>query len=101
MAHLDTAFPIKSEEIEPFAAMFVGRLFARCEEAKATGDEDKYYFALNTLWYGLHGLEKIAIAAVTATHFSIAMNNHVCLIARYIKDEIGVDPMTAPGWKWK
>lgn len=97
---VDTAYPITSEEIEPFAALFIGRMFARCMEAKAKG-EAEFESSLNTLWYGLHGLEKIAIAASTATHFTVSMNNHIAMVARFIKAEIGVDPMTAPGWEWK
>lgn len=95
---MKTPFPIASEEIEPFAALLVGRLFARCEAAK--DDHAKFTGACADLWFGLHGLEKIAIAARTATHFSIAMNNHIQMVARYIKDELRLDPTTAPGWKW-
>lgn len=95
----DTPFPIKSEEVEPFAAMVVGRLFARCQAAKEKGPtyhED----ALMSLWYTLHGLEKIAVGVRTATHFSLAMNNHISMIARHIKSETGIDPDTHPDWKW-
>lgn len=97
---VETAYPIASEEIEPFAAMFIGRMFARCTEAKAIG-QCEYERALGSFWYGLYGLERIAVAARTATHFSIAMNNHIVQIARYIESEIGIDPMTADGWRWR
>jgi hypothetical protein len=92
-------FPIPSEAIEPFAAMLIGRMFARCEAAKE--DESAHYHALNCLWYALHGLEKISIAVETATHFSIAMNNHILMVSKYIQAEIGIDPMNHPEWKWK
>jgi hypothetical protein len=91
--------PITSEMVEPFAAMFVGRMWARAEAAKKIG-RTEHYDALNHLWFGLHGLERIAIAISTATHFSIAMNNHITGIARMIQAEIGIDPMKEPGWKW-
>lgn len=90
-------FPISSEQIEPFAAMLIGRLFARCEHAKAN-DPDRMHYHCENLWFGIHGLEKIAIAAQTATHFSIAMNNHINFIADYIEREIGIDPVKE--WKW-
>lgn len=96
-------YPIHSEEIEPFAAMWIGRMFARCEHVKENSsayDPYAYYDALHNLWYGLYGLERIAISSKTATHFSVAMNNHIVFISGYIKDELGLDPTTEPGWKW-
>lgn len=95
----DIPFPIASEEVEPFAAMIVGRMFARCEAAKAKG-ETYHEDAMRNFWYVLHGLEKIAVGIRTATHYSVAMNGHICAVARYIEEHAKVDPMTAPGWKW-
>jgi hypothetical protein len=95
----ETPHPIASEEIEPFAAMLVGRLFARCEYAKKS-DPDSFEYHCQNLWHGLGGLEKIAIAAHTATHFSIAMNSHIIFVANYIEEALGVDPMKNKGWEW-
>jgi hypothetical protein len=92
--------PIASEEIEPFAALIIGRMYARCEVEKSKG-ETYHEDALRNFWYTLHGLEKIAVGIRTATHFSIAMNNQIRMVAHYIKSSIGVDPMTAPGWAWR
>ena len=99
----EIVYPIHSEEIEPFAAMWIGRMFGRCQHAKENPVENNpwaYEDALRNLWYGLYGLERISIASQTATHFSVAMNSHIMFISRYIKDELGIDPTTEPGWKW-
>lgn len=92
--------PIHSEEIEPVAALLIGRLFVRCETAKTNNPND-HFSALQDLWFGLHGLESIAIAARTATHFSLTLNDHINVVARYIEEETGIDPTTAPDWKWR
>ena len=91
----ETAYPIASEELEPFAALVIGRLFARCQDAE--GDEDKHLWACRDLWFGMQGLNKIAIVTRTATHFSIAIQNHTRDVARYIEKHLGIDPET----EWK
>lgn len=96
---MNTSIPITSEMIEPFAAMLIGRLYARVEEAKKSGNPNAIESAYSHLWWGAHGLEKIAIAAVTATHFSLASSNHICGIARMIQKDLGIDPMTHHMWK--
>ncbi len=70
-----TAYPITSEMINPFAAMILGRLFARCEEARKTGDRHRMEDACSHLWYAMKGLNKIAIGVETATYFSVAVMN--------------------------
>lgn len=95
----DIPFPIASEEVEPFAAMIIGRMFARCEAAKAQG-ETYHEDAMRNFWYVLHGLEKIAVGIRTATHYSIGMNTHINFVVQYIKEHAKIDPTTEPGWKW-
>lgn len=94
-----TNIDIPSEAIEPFAAMLVGRLFARVTEAKNIGDINAVELAYANLWWGVHGLEKIAIAVSTATHFSIAASNHIRFVAEMVRKDLGVDPFTHPMWK--
>lgn len=96
---------ITSEDVEPFAAMLVGRMWARVEEAK--GDEHNVYSACMSFWWAVTGLEKIAIAVrsglphdnVDAIHFSIASSNHMSMAATLIKNLIGEDPTTERAWK--
>lgn len=95
MRDFKNAVPIHSEEIEPFAALLVGRLWKRCEVAKETADGVDLESACLSFWFGLRGLEKIAIAASTATHFSIAMNNEHQRVASYIESVLGVNPIDA------
>lgn len=96
---MSTSIPITSEMIEPFAALLIGRLYARVEEAKKSGEQHAIEHAYASLWWGIHGLEKIAVAVGTATHFSIANGNHVCGVARMIQSDLGIDPMTHHMWK--
>lgn len=90
---------ITSEMIEPFAAMLIGRLFARVTAAKENGNPNAIEMAYSQLWWGVHGLENIAVAVSTASHFSIANGNHIRGIARMIEADLGIDPMTHHMWK--
>ena len=93
----NTAYPIPSEAIEPFAAMLTGRMFARCEEAKARND-GSLEGQLMSFWWVLAGLNKISIGVETATHFSIAVMNEQNRLSRYIQHELGIDPFEQPSW---
>jgi hypothetical protein len=96
---VNTKIDIPSEMLEPFAAMLVGRLFARVTEAKEAGDAHAIESAYAALWWGVHGLNKIAIAVSTATHFSIAAANHIRFVAELVRDDLGIDVFTHPMWK--
>ena len=98
-ANLKAAFPIASEEIEPFLALVIGRLFARSQKAKAD-DNGEYEMALNTLWLALDALQKLTICIGTATHADIAIMNHIRDFGRYIESEIGTHPLDMSGWQW-
>ncbi len=92
-----------SEEIEPTFARIVGAMFARCEAAEG---EDALYFACNSFWWALQGMEKIAIAVrnpakdADCLHLSIATSNHIRMASDYIKGKIGIDPLFSkhPDW---
>ena len=100
---IETAFPIPSELVEPFAAMIVGRMWARCDEAKEKHGKASvpHQEALNRFWWALSGLERLAISIQTATHFSIAMNNHISGSAAMIEKELGFNPMYSDDANWK
>lgn len=95
---IEKAVPFASEEIEPFAAMYIGRMFARCEAARKTGEPTLLRNACCSMWWGLNGLQHIATAVSTATHFTIALSNHQRQIADYIKEHTGIDAWEAKGW---
>lgn len=93
-----------SEEIEPTFARIIGAMFARCEQAK---EGHELYFACNSLWWAVIGMEKIAIAVrgraegADCLHLSLATNNHVRMVSRYINGKIGIDPMFSEDRDWK
>ncbi|TGT64049.1 MULTISPECIES: hypothetical protein [unclassified Mesorhizobium] len=97
-AEIQKAVPFISEEVEPFAALYIGKMFARCEKAREAGDETLLYDLCCSMWWGLNGLQHIATAISTATHFTIALSNHQRQIADYIREHTGVDPWEAKGW---
>jgi len=94
-----------SEEIEPTFARIIGVMFARCEAA--AGDDNNLYFACNSFWWAVIGMEKIAIAVrgraegSDCLHLSIATSSHVRMAAEYIKGKIGIDPMFSEDRDWK
>lgn len=94
-------FPIVSEECEPFAARMIGVMWARCQSAKNEGDTDVYIDGLRHLWMMTQCLSRIAILASTATHFSIAINNHMGMISQFVLKEVGIDPYQDPTFKWE
>jgi hypothetical protein len=96
---INKKFPIISEECEPFAARMIGVMFARAQAAKS--DPDAHIDALRNLWLMVEDLNHIAILASTATHFSIAANNHMGMLDRFIRSEIGVEPYDDPTFRWR
>lgn len=90
--------PIYSEEIEPTAAMIVGRLFARCQAAQ---DDSEKEHAYASLWWAVNALNSLSVAVESATHFSIAANNEVSRVRQLIEHEFGFDPDTHPQWKFR
>lgn len=89
---------ISSEEMNPFGAMIVGRLFARVTEAKKTGDSLDLEAAYAELWYGVKALNRLSIAVKTATHFSIAAGNHLRQVRELCIADTGLDPEKQ--WAW-
>lgn len=94
---------IVSEEIEPFAAMIMGRLFARCEAVK--DEPHKLETACGALLYAAIGLHKIAIAIRVGVeryndpqglHFSIASMNNLRLARDHVR-AYGFNPETMEG----
>jgi hypothetical protein len=101
--NVEKAVPFVSEEIEPFAAKVIGRMWARVEFAKKNGMKSDVYDACNRFWHALGGLEKLAVSIGSATHFSVSMNNHIMGSAKMIEKEIGINPMDknlGPAWEW-
>ena len=108
---------IPSEAIEPFAQYMIGRLFDRCEKARKVRDSlkaktdkemngltfneamdyEKFSSLCADLWYGVQHLSGLGTVARTCTHFTIAMGNHMSLIARYIEEHLGINPFK----EWK
>ncbi len=86
----DFGVPIRSEMIEPFGAVIIGRLFERCERVKH--DPHQFMHACQSLWMAIEGLTTVAIAIGTAIHFNVAVGNHQSQIADYIRKELNVDP---------
>jgi hypothetical protein len=86
------AVPIPSEDLEPFAAMLIGRMWARCETAKGLGGY-AYEDALDSLWWALTGLDRIATSVESAVHFTLAVQNHMMQVARLIEKETGRNPL--------
>lgn len=100
--HLEAArlkFPIVSEECEPFAAMIIGKLYARATAVK--DDRDEYAEGMRRLWWAVVQLDRLAILADTALHFSLAMGNHRGGVRKMIETEFGIDPEDEPTWQWK
>lgn len=95
-----TAYPIRSEAIEPTAAHIIGRLFMQSQEAK-TRNDGSYEGALMNLWWAACALNSLAVACNGATHFSIAAGNEMGRVAQFVRAEIGIDPFDAPGWKFR
>lgn len=89
---------IYSEEVEPTAAMIVGRLFARCQAAT---DHHEKYDAYAHLWWAVNALNSLSVAIKTATHFSLAANNHVSFVRTLVIKELGLDPDEHPMWKFR
>lgn len=89
---------ISSEEMNPFGAMIVGRLFARVTSAKQIGDAILLEHAYAELWYGVKALNRLAIAVKTATHFSIAAGNHLRDVRELCIADTGLDPEKQ--WAW-
>jgi hypothetical protein len=92
------AYPICSEECEPFAAMAIGRMWARAQNVKQ--DADLYAEAMRCFWWTIVQLDRLSILFGTATHFSIAMNNHRGQVTQMIKKDFGINPEDEPSWKW-
>lgn len=91
------AVPITSEMVEPFFAMSIGRMWARCEEAKkstAAYPELELQDACTNLWWTVDALNRLIIGFSTATHASVALSNEMQYIAKYIKDAIGICPIS-------
>lgn len=86
----EAKFPIISEEIEPTAAMLIGRMFARCEAVPKDSIEFEHH--CQSLWWVIIGLFKISIGVSTALHFSLACNAHRGMVRDYIMKHIGCDP---------
>lgn len=95
-----------SEEIEPTMARLVGAMFARCEIAKASGDQWQIEGACCNMWWVVKGINKIAVGLTSTrkpneadcVHFSIAAGNEVSRVQTYITDLLGYDPTSNPGW---
>ncbi len=83
-----------SEELEPFAAMVVGRFFARCEWEKEHGDKFSLEDACDNFQHAANALSSLSIATNMgawddpnrAVHFSIASMNEVQRVSRYIEE---------------
>ena len=87
---------IASEEVEPTAALVVGRLYARVQAAPEGPERES---AWASLWWAVNALSSLSVAIGTATHFSVACNNHVAAVARMIENELGIDPFEHPMWQ--
>lgn len=95
-----TVGQIASEELLPCAAMIVGRIFSRVTAAKVAEDQIALERAYNQLWWAVNSLNSLSIAIETATHFSIAANNHVGWTREMILTDLGIDPEISPMWKF-
>lgn len=97
--------PIRSQEVEPFAARIIGFLGMSCEAVK--DDPALLMDRCVSLWWAVRGLDHIAIAIRSpvkydnpaGVHFSIAMSNERSRIGQYIKAKTGRDPETDPAFK--
>lgn len=90
---------IVSEALEPFAEYLIGRWFAKCEEAKKSGDGYALEDAWQNFWFGLHGLQSVSVACPEAVHFAMFMSNVIVRVAGMIEKELSVRPMEHPAWK--
>lgn len=95
--------------IEPTAAYLIGKWLAKCEKARKRKDElnkkegdltfdehleaTRFHKECRNFWWGIRALNRISIACEEATHFSIAIGNHMRHVADYIEKYLGVDPM--------
>lgn len=77
-----------SEEVEPFAAMVIGRFFAICEQAK---DDHEIMRACERFWWAANALNKLATVG-DAVHFKLAMSNLMTMVADYIEERTGARP---------
>ena len=99
---------IPSEAIEPFAAMLIGRMWARCEAVKT--DRDALEAQCMNFWWVVRGLNKIAVAITCGrscpgvpehdgVHFSIAAGNEQSRVRDYIMHALGIDRENWDEWE--
>lgn len=97
---------LPSEAMEPFAALAIGVLFARCEEAT---DPNELYDACQRLWGAARAIDRLAgclrpsnSSNPDCLHFVMAASNTVGQVSTYINSKIGVTPLFSkePAWTW-
>ena len=84
-----------SEELEPVAALIMGRMWARVVWEQEHGNEMTLANECDTIWYAAQAIEKLAVATGCgrgAVHFSLASSNNVRHCADLIEHVIGVRP---------
>lgn len=85
---------LPSEAVLPFAGLLLRHWIKECERVK--DDLIALESACINFWWGMHGLEKIAIALPGTTYFSIANMNEIRTTRLYIMARIGRDPSLDP-----
>lgn len=81
-----------SEELEPFAAMIMGRLLARVRWAQEYKDSIVTSNYCADLWYAAIALNKLSIVTHGAIHFSLAAMNNLTRTANMIEGITGIRP---------
>ena len=85
-----------SEELEPFAALVMGRMFARVQWAQEHEDEWGVESECANMWWAAKGLERLAVAiggSRGAVHFSLASSNNMSACADVIESITEVRPI--------
>lgn len=102
-----------SEELNPFAAMCIGRWYARCEVARKIREEilvkcktenrdksfhehldsERFFKECTKFWWGLRAINRLSIVTDGAIHFGISISNEQRHVANYIKKHLGFCPI--------
>ena len=89
------AVKFESELIEPFLTYVIGGLWSKVEFAKQEHvDSDDLESLCMDLWCGIKNLSQVVSIMKDCAHATVAINNDMKRIAKYIHETCGVDPIT-------
>lgn len=87
-----------SEELEPIAALIMGRMWARVVWEREHGTPDTVLRECDAMWYAARAIGKLSVATggdQGAVHFSLASSNNIRRCAGLIEQVTGVRPTEA------